>query len=269
MYAKFPSERNKLFNFIEHCLTHSTQYYTSLQAKAAEEETGAANFWHPCGLLQLAWNEKEQRKQARFNKNISYPNRFIRHIDASEASRVSGITQECGGLWFENAGWLDPKLYTDHILGRDKSSEQKNLETFYNEKALELTQRPDKHWLIRTNSRTLISKNVVICNANDAISFDQCKHLPIKPLRGQVSSIKARTTSIPATQCVLTGEGYLCPPLDGWHHFGATFNLDNHDTRVNPADNEKNFLNIQEWNPNWLRRKWRNHVQTERLRAQK
>jgi tRNA 5-methylaminomethyl-2-thiouridine biosynthesis bifunctional protein len=273
MYAKFPSERNKLFNFVEHCLANSLQHYKSLQLENmslrhvnqslqlenkslqhANESLQLENeFWHPCGVLQLAWNDKEANKQARFNQNIQLPSDFIRSIDKDEAFKKSGIQTQCGGLWFESAGWLDPNNYAKFLLNRG-SQYKGAIKRYFGERVLSLSSNEDYSWTAETKHRSFQAKSLVICNSNDAKRFSQLEHLPIKPLRGQVTSIKARNTeqNIKSTQCVLTGEGYLCPAVDDWHHFGATFDLDSTDTSCKQTDNKQNLTNIQQWNPNWL-----------------
>ncbi len=249
MYAKLPSERNKVFNFVAHCLAHSLQYYRTLQRSRPRQE-----FWHPCGLLQLAWNAKEVEKQSRFAQNIQMPKDFVRTIEASEASEKSGIEHDCGGLWFEQAGWLDPKAYSEALLNAELVSSTPAIKAFYDTEALSFSQSADSTWRVETQTQILKSTYLVVANSNDAKRFPLLAHLPSKALRGQVTSIKtpADTDDIAAAKCVLTGEGYLCPPVAAWHHFGATFDLDCVDTVVKPLDNEKNFKAMQKWNPNWL-----------------
>lgn len=251
MYAKLPSERNKTFNFIEHCLSHSMRYYARKQRDAIDK-----TFWHDCGLLQLAWNEKEAVKQARFAANNSLPKEFISIISAREASLKTGLRHKCGGLWFENAGWLEPRIYSETLLNTPNNSSGR-IDQYYNERVLSFTRSSNETWEVETSQRNLRTRTLVITNSNDAKRFPQLSHLPSKPLRGQVTSIKAKAESsgIPSLKCVVTGEGYLCPPLNDWHHFGATFNLDSSDTADNPLDNEKNFTSMQRWNPSWLKAK--------------
>ncbi|KZY66832.1 hypothetical protein A3735_00825, partial [Oleiphilus sp. HI0061] len=248
MYAKFPSERNKTFNFVEHCLAYSLRYYPRLQANFDNE------FWHPCGLLQLAWSDKEAAKQTRFANNTKLPTNFIRPICADESSEKSGLKHSCGGLWFENAGWLDPKVYAKILLSDKPAKSQATITPFYNCEAKQISQNTDSSWTIETNSGLFHTRHLVIANSNDTKSFPQLAHLPTKPLRGQVTSIRSKQNSeeIKSTQCVLTGEGYLCPSVSGWHHFGATFDLDSNNESTNAEDNEKNFEAIQHWNPSWI-----------------
>ena len=102
MYAKLPSEANKLFNFIIQALSGSIRFYNNLQAKT--EQLGSNRFWHQAGLLQLAWNKKENIKQNNFVENIKLPEEIIQFIDSLNASKKSGLDINVNALWFENAG---------------------------------------------------------------------------------------------------------------------------------------------------------------------
>lgn len=257
MYAKLPSEANKLFNFTIHTLSGSIRFYNALQKNI--EKTNALKFWHQSGLLQLAWNEKEHKKQTSFLTNIRLPEELIKHIDAKTASEKSGLNIEVDALWFEQAGWLDPNSYSEAILSNT------NINSFFNHKVKSLTYNDiNQHWEISAETSTISSfepsvssknkrfsaKYVVIANSNDAKRFSQVNHLPSKPLRGQVTSI--RHESLKGSKAVICGEGYLCPPLNNWHHFGATFDLKCHEAVIKETDTEQNIKSIKNWLPEWL-----------------
>jgi tRNA 5-methylaminomethyl-2-thiouridine biosynthesis bifunctional protein len=244
MYAKLPSEANKLLHFAVHALADSIRHYTTLQSR--HEQTGP-RFWHQTGLIQLAWNDKEARKQAQFLENIALPEDFIRKIDAQTATDLSGIDVSCGALWFEKAGWLDPQAYARCLVAHP------NITCRYGFMAQDLEY--DKHnrvWHITDNAlqACISAGSVVIANANAARKFRQCDHLPTKPLRGQVTSI--RHASLTATRTVLCGEGYLCPEHQQWHHFGATFDLKSAQPEIKDSDTRQNIETISKWLPGWL-----------------
>jgi tRNA 5-methylaminomethyl-2-thiouridine biosynthesis bifunctional protein len=241
MYAKLPSQQNKVYRFIEHCLAYSFRYYQTKQTADAKNK-----FWHPSGVLQLAWNEKEQDKQQTFLENSTLPASFLKPVDASEASIHSGLSLTCGGLWFENAGWLEPRAYASLLL------DDKNISLFFDTKVSHIKQDAETFdWTINTNNAVYQAQSVVIANANDAATIDQVKHFPTKPLRGQVTSIKT-LIGLKEAKSVVCGEGYLCPPVANWHHFGATFDLDSTEILTNESDDHKNIANIQKWLPGWL-----------------
>jgi tRNA 5-methylaminomethyl-2-thiouridine biosynthesis bifunctional protein len=245
MYAKLPSEANKLFHFIIQALNGSIRFYRCLQSNT--KDLDSSNFWHQTGLMQLAWNDKESIKQKSFLKNIQLPNEIIQSIDAKVATEKSGLDIQVDALWFEKAGWLDPVKYADAILSslpiRPLFKQRVN-DLSFNEKT--------QSWLLSTDTKSnAISANyVVITNSNDAQSFPQISHLPSKPLRGQVTSIKH--DSLKTAKTVVCGEGYLCPAINNWHHFGATFDLKCNEAIIKESDTEQNINSLKQWMPEWL-----------------
>ncbi len=245
MYAKLPSEANKLFHFIIQALNGSIRFYNDLQALVTRDNN--KRFWHQTGLIQLAWNEKESLKQESFIKNITLPEDIIRLIDAKTASLKSGLNIKTHGLFFEKSGWLDPKKYATAILNASTITSFFNRETsnlIYNDAA--------NCWLISSNAEVsdITARYVVIANSNDAKSFSQVSHLPSKPLRGQVTSIKH--PALINTNTVICGEGYLCPAVNNWHHFGATFDLKCNEAIIKEQDISSNIKGLRNWLPEWL-----------------
>ena len=245
MYAKLPSEANKLFHFIIQALNGSIRFYNRLQAKAKHLEAG--DFWHQTGLIQLAWNEKESIKQKSFLTNILLPKEIIQFIDAKSAADKSGLDINVGALLFENAGWLDPVKYADAIMS------SLPIDRFFEQKVSSLSfDKEKRNWTLATenNAESISAKYVVIANSNDAKLLTQVSHLPSKPLRGQVTSIKH--DNLKSSKTVVCGEGYLCPPINNWHHFGATFDLKCDEAIIKEGDTEQNINSLQAWLPDWL-----------------
>lgn len=245
MYAKLPSEANKLFHFTIHALCDSMRFYQQLQERTQHLLPDA--FWHPCGLMQLAWNEKERRKQEQFLKNIQLPADLITFIEAQHASQLSGLDIQCDALWFPGAGWLNPQAYAQTIL------KNHDIVSKFNFSVADLAFDDSKNtWnlLGQETNKPVQARHVVIANANAARHFAQCSHLPTKPLRGQVTSIKH--ASLQGTKTVICGEGYLCPEVSNWHHFGATFDLQGQEAVIKETDTLANIQALQKWLPGWL-----------------
>jgi|GEM_PF-691940 len=250
LYVKLPTEINKTSDFISHCTYFSQRYFEDKQNQYPDQ-----HFWNKTGLLQLAWNNKEQERHKKLIQNDYYPPKFVRDVTAIEASELSGIDMECGGLWFENSGWLEPDTFATASLSHPL------IKVFTNTKISNITWSGTKQtWAAVSEAKSgekkptdklnFDSKYLIITNSNDAKRFEQLKHVPSKPLKGQVTSIHSNT--LRPSKIILCGEGYLCPPINGWHHFGATFDLTNTDDKTYLADNLKNIESIQKWLPSWL-----------------
>ena len=55
-----------------------------------------------------------------------------------------------------------------------------------------------------------------------------------------------------SAKTVVCGEGYLCPPVNNWHHFGATFDLKCDEAIIKESDTQQNITSLQNWLPEWL-----------------
>jgi tRNA 5-methylaminomethyl-2-thiouridine biosynthesis bifunctional protein len=62
----------------------------------------------------------------------------------------------------------------------------------------------------------------VLANAVDALALDMARHLPLRPVRGQVSLLPARVDR--PLRIAVCGDGYVTPPIGGFHCVGASFN---------------------------------------------
>jgi len=246
LYVKLPTEINMVSDFISHCIHFSQRYLALKQNKHADTK-----FWAQTGLLQLAWNDKELKRHDKFSQNCDYPTEFVKKVNAYEASALSGLNTQCEGLWFQNSGWLNPITFAQSLI-------EHNSIHFIPNTRINKIRRCDrsKVWEAQPDTKdsqpsaAFHAKHLIIANSNDAKRFTQTKHLPTKPLRGQVSSLYA--PSLTATKSVICGEGYLCPAIDNWHHFGATFDLNRDDERSYNSDNDKNIASLQKWLPDWL-----------------
>ena len=250
LYVKLPTQINLTADFISHCTYFSQRYFEEKQNQHPDH-----NFWNKTGLLQLAWNDKEQKRHNKFIQNNYYPSKFVRGVTRVEASKLSGLSLDCGGLWFQNSGWLEPITFAEISLDNPL------ITVFTHTKISDIKwSKTEKLWTAvpETKSGTKAvtappyfqSKHLIIANSNDAKRFNQLSHFPSKPLKGQVTSIYSE--SLQPSKTIICGEGYLCPPINNWHHFGATFDLSNSDEKTYLADNLKNMQSIQKWLPSWL-----------------
>lgn len=242
-YAKFPVINNKEYRFILHCLLFSQRYFSNLQIKHSETE-----FWHKTGLLQLAWNDREKERIHKLLKHHQLPLALVKEASAQEATELSGIDIDSPALWFQENGWLDPKAFSEFaqrhpLISTKLSTKVTNL----------CRDEQNNQWLLQGDTETIRSTYTVIATANAVKESTLFSHLPIKPLRGQVSTINDK--SLPETKCILCGEGYLCPPVDHNHHFGATYDLNSDNSETTEKDNLKNIHTINKWLPNWLNKK--------------
>ncbi len=236
LYNKFSSDFNVQTEYALSNLLFSQSYYHRTQQQSESQ------FWNNCGLIQVAWNDKEAKKQADFLSKNKYPQSLLDPLNAAQATAVSGVPLSHGGLYFRRSGWVAPKKLCTVLLNDN------DIETRYNTHIKTFTQNNDSQiWSIVDIHNQLIatSRNIVVCSASDSKLFKQLGHLKIKPIRGQVS-IVCSTTEYPL-KTVLCGEGYISPKDNNKFCFGATFDLKNNHCDELKEDHSKNIDQLTQW----------------------
>jgi tRNA 5-methylaminomethyl-2-thiouridine biosynthesis bifunctional protein len=107
---------------------------------------------------------------------------------------------------------------------------------------IELDYNPvEQSWLASSEQGPLaMGSAVVLCTAADTAAFDSTSHLPLKAIRGQVSTLPVTAESA-ALQTVLCGEGYVSPARHQQHCVGATFKFDADNLDVTADEHEENL----------------------------
>lgn len=192
------------------------------------------SLWQQCGLLQLAFDNKEQQRQERFFQNHNFPKEFIRAVSQAEASELAGVELSSGGLFLQQAGWASPRDLCQKLL------EHPNIQ-LVQEKINQLDYSK-QHWQLRNEHGSTTFPQVVLANAMQAGQLLQDAYLPIKNIRGQLSYLN--TQYAPALNTVLSGTCYLAPALNQQLCLGATFDLHSTNPELNDSDHLKNLANL-------------------------
>ena len=221
LYAKLSPKPGPNGDFNLHALMFALRYYRSFCPQAA----------HFSGLLQLAQTEKEQSLQGQVTQWLE-PHRagdLVRPVSASEAGELAGLPLPCGGLYFPTAGWLQPSAVCAALLQHD------NIRVHCKTQIDGLEENAGG-WSLRSAAGKSFSADIaIVCTANDIRSLSQTAALPLRPIRGQVSSAAACEASR-KLRTVLCGEGYITPAFEDRHSFGATFKLK--ETQIELRDEE-------------------------------
>ena len=69
-------------------------------------------------------------------------------------------------------------------------------------KAVNIIEKPEQEWLIKTDDDELRSKTVIIAQGTASHQFSQLNYLPLKAIRGQITQVKATTESRKLSSCV-------------------------------------------------------------------
>ncbi|MGL6072319.1 bifunctional tRNA (5-methylaminomethyl-2-thiouridine)(34)-methyltransferase MnmD/FAD-dependent 5-carboxymethylaminomethyl-2-thiouridine(34) oxidoreductase MnmC [Craterilacuibacter sp.] len=213
-------------------------YGYSLRTLATRQNRGTD--WDDCGVLQLAHDEATRQRQSQLA--AAFPASLLYAVGAAQASELAGLPVEQDGLFFPEGGWIKPPHLVAALLA------SKGITCRYGASVQKLAQSAQGWQAGLENGETLPADIVVIACANASTLFTQSAHLPLKPVRGQVS-VAAASTASRQLKTVLCGAGYIAPAADDGHTFGASFNYERSDSEVSAAEHTENLAMLAGLNP--------------------
>ncbi len=193
--------------------------------------------WDACGVLQLAFNDKEAQRQAQLA--AAFPEELLHLVDKPNAEARSGVTLASGGLYFPEGGWVHPPALCRAAV------DHPDIQLLTHHHALELRRESDQ-WQAWDGDRLLASAAVVVlAGAADIKQFAASAGLPLKRIRGQITRLP-QTDASETLSTVVCAEGYVAPPRLGEHTLGASFDFSNEDLSPSTADHLGNLALLQE-----------------------
>ena len=198
-----------------------------------------------CGLLQLNFSPNESKRITQLAKG-EWPKHLFRVIDDTEASDLTGIKMESGGLWFPSGGWVVPpvlcaRLVDDPLIESRLGHQVGTLTQIDDGWLAEGCDGEGERWEIRADL-------VVVCCAHSALALDRFSQFPLTAVRGQVSLIP-ETQSSRSLRSVVCGDGYCAPALQGLHIIGASHSFNDESLDVRPCDHADNLARMAAHSP--------------------
>jgi tRNA 5-methylaminomethyl-2-thiouridine biosynthesis bifunctional protein len=163
--------------------------------------------WDPCGVLQLARDDREEASQRASVAALALPPGYAQYVTREEASAHAGVPVGAPGLWFPEGGWIQPRSLVQAQLEACGN----RLKTFFGKS---LSQLPDV-------------PAVILANSAEAPKLQDVPHLRMRRVRGQVSHLAA--DAIDAPHVVVLRGGMILPPVGGLCVVGASFDVDDPD----------------------------------------
>lgn len=211
----------------------------SRQLRAGED-------WDACGIVQQSFDADEAQRHAGLAA-LGLPEALLRPVDAAQASTLAGVALPHGGLWFAQGGWVHPPAWVRQLAATP------GVEVCCGADIVAL-EHDGEQWQARAaDGRQWQAPVVVVANAHQAGQFSQLAHLPIKPIRGQVSHAPATEASL-ALRAVVCGESYISPARHGRHCFGATFRFQAEQLAVTVEEHQENLDKLAALSPDGWRR---------------
>jgi tRNA 5-methylaminomethyl-2-thiouridine biosynthesis bifunctional protein len=226
LYLKLSAHRTPLSQLVVSGFGHTRRLLERLER---------GSDWDGCGVLQLAFDDKEAARQAQLA--AAFPAELLRAVQQPDAEALAGVSLPAGGLFFPEAGWVHPPALCRQLV------DHPNIRVLGNREALEL-RRDAGLWRAFDGEHELAAAPVcVLAGAAEVQRF--VPSLPLKRIRGQITRLPASDASF-GLRTVLCAEGYVAPPRQGEHTLGASFDFHAQDLTPSEAEHAGNLQLLEE-----------------------
>lgn len=175
---------------------YSSAFFHALSLFSSFEQIG----WVPCGALHLVTDEKKARRFPKTLENWGWGQDDMQMLTLAQASAASGIEIQSEALYLPRSGVVSPERLCQRYA--------QDIEVRLNVKTQDISSQD-------------FDCTILAC-AIRAKEFPHASNIPLKPVRGQVSFVKATKASSSLRTTIGYG-GYIAPAFDGMHCLGSTF----------------------------------------------
>lgn len=188
--------------------------------------------WDACGVLQLAFDAKEQARQTPLA--AAFPADLLHPLNRQQAEARAGIALASGGLFYPEGGWAHPPALC-RLLSTHPRITLRPLHEVVD------LQRHADGWQAWVAGRLVASAPVVVlAGAAEIARFPAAAELPLKRIRGQITRL-AQNPDSSELRTVVCAEGYVAPPRLGEHTLGASFDFHGQDASPTAAEHASNL----------------------------
>jgi len=193
--------------------------------------------WQDCGVLNLD-TAFSARKERCVDVDLShYSPRIAQRLEQKATSDSAGLDVDGASNYLALGGWLSPVQLCHAYLQHPNIVLQCNA-------AVQRLERDEQTWhAFSADGRLASAAIVVVANSVSATQLAQTAPLPIVPIRGQVSYLRASERSA-AIARVICGQTYISPALDGLHSVGASYSKKIADLALSEKEHQQNIEGI-------------------------
>lgn len=208
-----------------------------------------------CGVLQLAFNQKQMaRQQSLVEKNV-WPKALIHPLSQKEAESIADVKLNCGGLFVPHGGWINPAQLVEATA--QAASVNGQCKIYPNRQLQNLTRQKDG-WILHWQDGAATESDIVIlATGHHSMSLPLIEDIPLQAVRGQVENISA-DGELSKLKTVLCHKGYLTPQAHGIQALGATFIKQDINTNYRVEEEHLNLQALQQSLPDC---DWVNSIQ--------
>ena len=181
---------------------YSSKFYDHLDSQ----------YWNKSGVLMMNFDENSNKRENSLLNTREDQDLFIK-LDSIQASFRSGIEVQNGGLFFQNAGYIEPKYLCDEMLSHG------NIVTNFLEEVISVKKINESNKVITTKGEYEFDE-VCFCNSYSLNKIFNFEGLSKK--RGQVSIVSTNNILNKLKFPICAG-GYLSPNIEGNHTAGSSY----------------------------------------------
>jgi tRNA 5-methylaminomethyl-2-thiouridine biosynthesis bifunctional protein len=204
----------------------------------ALERAGRTLAWDRCGVIQVAADREQEQRIAHAGSALGFPGEYARYVTRDEAEGLAACRLRSGGWWFPGGGWMRPASLVAAQRAASAGGVQSHFAT-----PVDRIRRDDGGWsALATNGKAIATAPVlVLANSADVQRLAAIGET-LARVRGQVTYVPADRTVAPRT--VITGRGYVLPPVDGIVIAGSTYDRDETDPQPQASGHQTNLLHL-------------------------
>jgi tRNA 5-methylaminomethyl-2-thiouridine biosynthesis bifunctional protein len=189
------------------------------------------------GAIEILDQEYAHKLDINLSKKVLDKKTFLSVMNASILKKYN-IDKNASGLLFHQGGWINPIALCRHLVNHS------NIKTVTNQKVKSI-EKLNLEWKLETDmKKKFMAHQVAICNAEYIHKFELTQHLHTDAFRGQINWVNQTSLEVPSI--VSCDEGYLAPPTQKKHIFGATYAMNDFEGDIRLSDTRKNIASIKE-----------------------
>ncbi|CAM3771865.1 tRNA 5-methylaminomethyl-2-thiouridine biosynthesis bifunctional protein MnmC [Bordetella sputigena] len=195
-----------------------------------------------CGTLQLSRDAGRAADAASVLEALAFPGSWVRGVDAAQAAELAGLPLSRGGLYFAAGMLVRPPALIQGLMAAAGAA-------FVPATVRRLDHRTGT-WRLYDDAGKEVGQapHVVLANAGGARDILAASDLlqPL-PLVARMHTLAGEVTLLPRAglhggpRCIVGGEGYLLPAVDGWCVAGSTYVHGASESQVTAAGQETNL----------------------------
>ena len=216
-YPRLSAHDSPYARFSLHSYLFSSRFYDDMDTK----------FWKKSGVLMLGFDENSlKREKALCNSRKDTV--LFEKLDKELASKKAGFKINHGGLFFKDAGYIDPEGLCEEMIDNEL------IEKKFKEEVKSLKKESD-HFHLKTENSEYVLDHVCLCNAFMVNQFTDFQGVSKK--RGQISYISTDKT-LKNLEFPICAGGYLSPKSEDKHLIGSSYSKSDSTELIQEEHNE-------------------------------